>query len=209
MKTLAIIGAGDLGQQLAHFALTDKHYDRVIFFDDFQTKNEVNTIPVRGKVDTVLSAYKNREFDELLIAIGYKHMLVRASLYERFKGLIPFGRIIHSTVWVDSTTQIKEGVVIYPNCTLDANVLIEENVLINIACSISHDTKVGSHCFLSPRVALAGFITIGEQCILGINSTVIDNIKIGPKIQLGGSTLVIKNIDKSGLYVGSPAKFIR
>ena len=46
MKTLAIIGSGDLGQQIAHYALSDKQYDKVIFFDDFRNKNQLTTIPV-------------------------------------------------------------------------------------------------------------------------------------------------------------------
>ena len=35
MKTLAIIGSGDLGQQIAHYAISDGHYEKVVFFDDF------------------------------------------------------------------------------------------------------------------------------------------------------------------------------
>ncbi len=34
-KTLAIIGAGHLGQQIAHFAIEDNHYSKVVFFDYF------------------------------------------------------------------------------------------------------------------------------------------------------------------------------
>jgi acetyltransferase-like isoleucine patch superfamily enzyme len=29
------------------------------------------------------------------------------------------------------------------------------------------------------------------------------------KTQLGGATVVIKSLEKSGLYVGNPAKFVR
>ena len=31
-KTLGILGAGELGKQLANFALNDKHYEHVVFF---------------------------------------------------------------------------------------------------------------------------------------------------------------------------------
>ena len=37
-KTLAIIGSGHLGQQIAHYAISDNHYCKVVFFDDFSTK---------------------------------------------------------------------------------------------------------------------------------------------------------------------------
>jgi len=35
MKTLAIIISGELGMQIANFAILNSHYQKVIFFDDF------------------------------------------------------------------------------------------------------------------------------------------------------------------------------
>lgn len=209
MKTLAIIGSGDLGQQIAHYAILDNHYGKVVFFDDFTDKIEVNGCQILGKTDAIEREFTNNSFDELLIGIGYKHLDARKSLFERFEKSIPFGKIIHSSSWLDSTVTVKQGSVIYPGCIIDANVTIENNTIINIGCVVAHDTIIGKHCFLSPRVALAGFIRVEEMCILGINATIIDNITIVSKTQIGGGTVVIKNIEIPGLYVGNPQKFIR
>jgi sugar O-acyltransferase (sialic acid O-acetyltransferase NeuD family) len=208
-KTLAIIGSGHLGQQIAHYAISDKQYEKVVFFDDFTSKKEVNGFAVLGNSDAVVSEFKNNSFDELIIGIGYKHLGIKKQLFERFSEEIPFGKIIHSTSWVDATASIKEGCVIYPSCTIDANAVIDANTILNIACTVAHDTIVGKHCFLSPRVALAGFVQIEEQCNLGINATIINSISIVSKTQLGGGTVVTKNIQNSGLYVGNPQRFIR
>lgn len=208
-KRLGIIGAGHLGQQIAHYAISDKHYGEVVFFDDFSKANEVCGHKLIGGVDTVENAFQDKVFDELLIGIGYKHLSVRKELFDRFIEKIPFGTIIHSSCWVDGTAIVNKGSVIYPCCCIDAHVIIGSNSILNISCSVAHDSTIGEHCFLSPRVALAGFVTVEEQCILGINSTVIDNIKITEKTQLGGATVVIKNITIGGLYVGNPSKFIR
>jgi sugar O-acyltransferase (sialic acid O-acetyltransferase NeuD family) len=209
MKTLAIIGSGDLGQQIAHYALSDKHYDKVVYFDDFTTQTEINGCPVLGKTSEVLYAFEKKQFDELLIGIGYKHLQVRKTLFETFSTRIPFGKIIHSSSWVDATAIVEKGCVIYPGCIIDAKAEIKANTILNIGCSIAHDTTINSHCFLSPRVAIAGFVNIQECCILGINATIIDNLNIVAKTQLGGATVVINSIEKSGLYVGNPAKFVR
>ena len=208
-KTLAIIGSGHLGQQIAHYAIADNHYNKVVFYDDFTKETEVNGYKVLGNSDSVLTGFKKNEFDEVLIGIGYKHLAVRKQLFERFSGIVPFGKIIHSTSWVDATATIKEGCVIYPSCCIDAHAIINANTILNVACTVAHDTVIEKHCFLSPRVALAGFITIEEMCILGINCTIIDNIKIIAQTQIGGGTVVIKSIEVCGLYVGNPAKFIR
>lgn len=209
MKTLAIIGSGDLGQQIAHYAITDHHYQNVVFFDDFTTEKEVNSFSVIGTTKDIESAFNNHLFDEIIIAIGYKHLAVKKQLFEQFQKTIPFGTLIHSTSWLDPTAIVEKGCVIYPGCVIDAHTTIKENSLLNISCSIAHDTVIERHCFLSPRVAVAGFVTIQEQSIIGINATLIDNITIASKTQIGGGTVVIQSIDKSGLYVGNPAKYIR
>lgn len=209
MKTLAIIGSGDLGQQIAHYALSDKQYDKVVFFDDFTIQTEINGSLVIGKTSDVIHAYENKRFDELLIGIGYKHLQVRKALFEKLSLTIPFGKIIHSNSWVDASAVVEKGCVVYPGCIIDTKSVIKANTIINIGCSIAHDTTINSHCFLSPRVAIAGFVCIEESCILGINSTIIDNVNIVANTQLGGATVVIKSIEKSGLYVGNPAKFVR
>jgi sugar O-acyltransferase (sialic acid O-acetyltransferase NeuD family) len=209
MKTLAIIGSGDLGQQLAHYALTDGHYAKVCFFDDFSLEKEKFGIPIIGKTADISRLFSENRFDELLIGIGYNHIEKRKEFFERYYNKIPFGKIVHSTSWSDPSSKIESGAVIYPNCSIDIRAVIGANTILNNGCTIAHDTIVGAHSFLSPRVALAGFINIGESCIIGINATIIDNITIVAKTQVGGGTVVVKNIEKSGLYVGNPQRFIR
>lgn len=209
MKTLGIIGSGHLGQQIAHYAISDKHFDRVVFFDDFTADTMRNGHPILGTTATIEASYKNAQFDEIIIGIGYNHLPIRKEMYQKYAGSIPFATIIHSTVWKDPTAQVAAGCVIYPTCCLDAEVVIAENTILNVGCTIAHDTQIHAHCFLSPRVCIAGFVTVGETCIIGINTTIIDNITITPQTRLGGGTVVVKNIEKSGLYVGNPQRFIR
>ena len=209
MKTLGILGSGYLGQQIAHYALTDCHYNKVVFLDDFTSLKEVKGIPIVGKISNTLNLFQRGVFDEIIIAIGYKHLEKRKEFYQLYSDKVSFGTIIHSTAWLDPTAVVKKGSVIYPNSSLDYNTIINENTIVNNGCTISHDSIIGSHCFLSPRVAIAGFVNISEQCIIGINATVIDNVFINKKTQIGAGTVVIKNISQNGLYVGNPQRFIR
>lgn len=210
MKRIAIIGSGHLGQQIAYHIHQDTEDKVVAFFDEFQEKGSlVNKIPVIGGNSDALKEFANNSFDEILIAIGYKHIDFKKRIFEELKDKIPFYTFVHSSVYVDSSAKIGQGSVIYPCCVIDQKVEIGENVLLNVSCTIAHDTKIGSNSFLSPSVAIAGFVNVGEQCIVGINSTIIDNINIVPKTQIGGGTVVINDIEKSGLYVGNPARFVR
>jgi sugar O-acyltransferase (sialic acid O-acetyltransferase NeuD family) len=208
-KTLAIIGAGHLGQQIAHYAISDGHYKNIVFLDDYSKEKKINGIPIIGNIENAFALYNAGLFDEIIIGIGYKHLEIKKKIFEQFSEKIPFGRIIHSSCSVDTSAHIGSGSVIYPGCVIDANCNIGNNCILNVACTVAHDTIISHHCFLSPRVALAGFINIGQQCILGINCTIINNISIVPNTQIGGGAVVIKNIDKAGLYVGNPFRFIR
>ena len=209
MKTLAILGSGHLGQQIAHYALSDNHFDNVVFFDDFSSEKNVNNIHVLGNSNQIISEFEKGSFDEIIIGIGYHHLNEKKEIYNRFKDYLPFATLIHSSSWVDKTAIVEKGCVIYPNCAIDAKVVIKANTVLNISCTIAHDTVIKEHCFLSPRVAVAGFVTVNQKCIIGINATLIDSIQIAENTRIGGATVVIKSIEKSGLYVGNPAKFIR
>jgi sugar O-acyltransferase (sialic acid O-acetyltransferase NeuD family) len=208
-KTLAIIGSGDLGLQIAHYAICDNHYKQVVFIDDFEESDFKNGIKVIGKSNEIQTLYDKRQFDELIVGIGYRHLLVRKEMFDTWSTKIPFGTIIHSSVYKDDTVKIGAGCIIYPSCSLDIRVHIEENTIVNMGCTIAHDSVIGSHCFLSPRVALAGFVNVEELCILGINSTVIDNISLIKETHIGGATVVTKSTKIEGLYVGNPQRFIR
>ncbi len=210
MKRISIIGSGHLGQQIAYHIHQDTQDRVVAYFDEFQTVGtSVLNIPVIGGNKDILTQFENDSFDEILVAVGYKHMAFRKSVFEELRGKIPFYTFVHSSVQVDSSAEIGQGTVIYPGCLVDQNVKIGENVLMNVSGTIAHDSEIGNHSFLSPCVAIAGFVKVGEQCIIGINSTIIDNISILSQTQIGGGTVVIKNIEQAGLYVGNPAKFVR
>jgi len=208
-KVLAIIGSAYLGQQIAHYAISDNHFEKVVFYDDYNNESFINGYKILGTTNEILNEYKKGNFTELVIGVGYKHILIRKIFFEKFKNIIPFATIVHSSCWVDKTAKIEHGCVIYPGCVIEPNVVIQNNTILNISCSIGHDSIIGSHSFLSPRVAIAGFVKANECCIYGINSLVIDNISITENVQLGAGTVVINNIDKKGLYVGNPQRFIR
>lgn len=208
MKKLAIIGAGDLGNQIAYHAAHDGHYTPVGFFDDHNLKGNLkNNLPVLGNTNEIEQAFTEGVFDVLMIGIGYRHFEVREALFNRFYTHIPFGSVIHSSSYIDQSCKIGVGVFIYPGCVLDMNVVIANNVLLNVGCVIAHDTCIGQHTFLSPAVKIAGFVTVEEKVSLGIGTTVIDNLKIKTGVRTGGGAVVINNLEKPGLYAGIPAIF--
>ena len=205
---IAIIGAGDLGCQIAHIA-RQSGYNIVGFYDDFYKKSiVVNNLPLLGTVDDIV---KTREkFDSIVIGIGYKHFSVRNSLYMILKEHhIPLATIIHYTAYIDNTAVIGEGTIIQAKVVIDKNCKIGNNVFVNISSTIAHDSSIGDHSFLAPCVSIAGATQIGRCSFIGINATIINRLQLPDNVVVGAGAVVVDSLKEPGTYVGVPAHKIK
>lgn len=206
---IAIIGAGALGQQIAQH-LRQQGRRVAGFFDDTCPGAITPEGPVLGLVRAVAAGYAARNFDELLLGIGYRHMARRQQVFEELRADgIPFGQFIHPSAYVDPSVRLGPGVFISPGCVLDLNVRLEANVLLYTGCVVAHDTRIGPHSLLAPGVRLAGCVQVGARCFLGIGTTVIDLLEVGADVRTGGGTVVTCSLPEPGTYVGVPARRLR
>lgn len=203
---LAVIGAGDLGRTLLQQLKDLPQFKVVGFYDDTRAGAFVNAVPVLGSIDELQQGMHRDRYDMLLMAIGYRHLSVRAILYDRLvKYGFRFATIIHPSACIASDSIIGEGTIVSAGCILDTGVSVGANCLLNIGCVIAHDSRIGAHTFLGPSVNIAGFVSIGERCFLGIGSTIIDNINVGDGSQTAGGAVVIKDVIPEILVAGVPA----
>ena len=210
MPKLAIIGGGDLGQQIAAIARAHGGYEVAGFFDDFQqVGTNTNGGPILGPIDDIEAQRGQGTFDALLVGIGYKHIDFRRQCFERFTATIPFPSLVHPAAHLEPTVTLGAGTIVGAGCVFDGGVSVAENCYFNPGCIIAHDTSIGANSFCGPGVTLAGFITIEEDCFLGVGTTVIDNIRITTGTQTGGGTVVTTDITDPGLYIGVPARKLR
>lgn len=196
-KRTAIIGAGELGEQIARLGIKNG-YNIVGFFDDYTKEKKFLNLPVFGSINQIES--NNDKFDNLIIAIGYNHFDVRQSLFLELSKRYAFATIIDNSAQIDPSANISAGCVIYPSVVIDKQVAIQENVLLNVGCNICHNSKVGSHSYIAPAVNIAGFVNIGEQAFLGIGCTITDHVTIASKSIIGAQSLVNKDIRGGKLW---------
>lgn len=207
MKKLAIIGSGDLAEQIALLA-TQTGLFEVVGFIDKSVSPTSTSYPVIGSDDDVLNLYKSHHIECISIGIGYAHFSLREMLYNRFVNQVPFATIIHPTCYIDRTAKVGEGCVFYPGCTIGMNSIIENNVLLNTAVVICHDDIIQSHSYISPSCNIAGKVKIGSRCMVGIGATIIDHKSICEDVIIGAGSVVVSDITISGTYVGIPAKIM-
>ena len=210
MKRILIIGAGDLGQQIAHYVSDSIEFKVMGYVDDWAVKGELrNDFPVLGKIDDIEELYDQSIFDELLMGIGYKHFGKRKDLFEKYRGKIPFATYIHPSCYVDNAAQIGQGVIILPRCVVDVQSIINDNAFIYSGTVIGHNSTIGFNSILSLSVTIGGFSCIGESCFIGLGSTIKDDVNIAHDVFIGSGSNVIESITRTGVYVGNPAKYLR
>jgi len=108
--------------------------------------------------------------------------------------------------------EIQKNVVIGKNTTISSHSFICELVTIGENCFISHGVMFTNDLFKNG--SLGGSqekwkpTKIGNNVLIGSNSTILP-INICDDVVIGAGSVVTKNILKSGIYFGSPAKFVR
>ncbi|TWI02969.1 sugar O-acyltransferase (sialic acid O-acetyltransferase NeuD family) [Luteimonas cucumeris] len=210
MKRLAIVGAGDLGLQLANLARISGGYTLAGFFDDTRSPGDVVAdSEVLGHLVDIEPAFALGQYDCLVVAVGYKHLALRQKIHDRHVDSIPFATLVHPSAIIDPSCHIEEGTVIYPGCVLDMGVSIGANSLLNVGCVVAHHSEIGSGCFLSPAVSIAGFVRVESGCVLGIGTVVIDNLRIASGSRTGAGAVVTRHLEVPGLYLGVPARLAK
>lgn len=207
MERLAIIGAGEFGNQVYEYAKLQNKYDLVGFIDDFNSDNTFCELPILGKIEETEQLYNTNEFDCLFIAIGYSHLRFKYKLQQKLKHL-PFATIIHPTATIEKNAIIQPGVLICANTHIGINTIIKSGAVIHLFSFVPHDNVIKECAFISSGVNIGGKSSIGKKCFLGIGSTITDSISICDEVVIGASSVALKSINSPGTYIGTPAKLL-
>ena len=207
MKKLALLGAGDLGDQIMEYVKETGMYEIVGFFDDNEALGNMHRgLPIFGKINTVENYYKQGYFDYVFITIGYRWFDTRERIYKELKGKVPFANIISPLAVVKKGAKLGEGIMISDQVYVSHTANIEDDVCITLRSVVNHGCVVKKHTFFSTNVVLAGNVTIGEKCFVGVGSVLSDGITVCDNVWLSPGSIVIKNITEPGKYVSSVVK---
>ena len=141
---------------------------------------------------------------------SFGNVFVRKRIYENLLdlGFLP-ETIISSKAYLSPSATIGKGVLIYPHCSISYKVKVENNVLINFNSSISHGVEIGENSNICPGVNISGNVKIGKNVFVGIGTQIREKVSICDHVFLGANSTVLGNIEHSGVYYGSPCRFIK
>lgn len=194
MKKLVIIGAGGHGRVVADIARLNG-YEDIVFLD------EADVPLASGKVSDYVK-YTDADF---IVAIGNNHIRekIQCMLVENNCKVVP---LVHPNAVIGSNVEIGSGSVAMAGAVVNTGARIGNGVILNTCCSVDHDCRVNDYCHISVGAHLAGSVTVGKSSFVCAGATVINNIAICDECVIGAGAVVVRNIEKTGTYIGVPAK---
>ena len=203
---LGILGAGELGQQIAEIARGSGAFESIVFFDDTcEPGMRIDQHMVHGGLDAVYDALSSGQVHQVVLGIGFKHFAFREALAAKGAGW-PWATIIGAGCIISPSAKVGRGCVLYPGTILDRQVELDEHNLLNLRTTISHDCSIGPNNFFAPGTVLSGFVEMGHSNFLGTGTVVSSRIKLGSNNFFGAGSVIVRDFSDGVKAYGNPAK---
>jgi len=109
--------------------------------------------------------------------------------------------IIADRVWIGANSTIERAM-------LDDTV-IGTDVKIDDLVHIGGNSAIGSQSEITAGAVIASNVKIGVRVRIAPNAVLRENITVGDDVLIGQGAVVIESLAPGGVYVGSPARFLR
>lgn len=198
-----ILGAGGHTRSLINLLEYNNYSIQGIYDNNYTTKQieTINTFKVIGKISDL------KEDNKLVLSIGDNH--IRERLFNDYNKQILIDNLIHPRAYLEKHIVLDNSNQIFACVTINSNVKIGQDNIINTGVIIEHEVLIGNHNHISVGSILCGRVIIGNRCFIGAGAIIIDKIKITDDVIIGANSVIIDNINKSGTYVGNPARRVK
>lgn len=215
MKDIIIIGAGDIGREVAallkRINAVKPTWNLVGFADDDIENKPKGSRNEYGKVlGTVAEINAVTEPVNVVIAFG-SAKTVQAVRSRLTNTLIHFPNIIAPEAMISDSENYKmgQGNVLFAFSSLGCNARIGDfNILINYS-SIGHDVNAGDYNVLMTSAHIGGGCRIGSVNTFGMGSVVKSGISVNNYTTLEDGSILLEASQDGGTYMGNPAERLR
>ena len=139
------------------------------------------------------------------------HETAIIGLHGNTYAITPEGTRLHlkeiGGVRIGDRVDVEAYSLVHRSCFGDT--VIEDDAKVCVMCNVGHNTRIGKRTYLAPGVKLGGGTQVGSDCFLWQNVVTHSQVKICDMVMIGNNSYVHEDIDLPGIYVGSPAKFIK
>lgn len=134
---------------------------------------------------------------------------IRKKLFELYeKNGFKFETIVSPDAIVSPSAKIEEGCMIQAGCIISSNAIVKKGTRVNCCANVMHDTILGQFTTVAPSAVLLGHVNVGENVYIGANATILPGKTIVADTVIGAGAVVTKDVDKAGVLMGCPAKYM-
>lgn len=204
---IIIVGGGGHSKVLINILYKLQNYD-IVGYTDVENKGDILGVKYLGN-DNILSDIIIRE-KKCFAAIGVGMVNInteRENIFNRVKSIgFEFPQIISPVSTINRDVIIGEGSVVFDGVVINPGTKIGKGCIINTNSTIEHDCIIEDFSQICPGATLSGGVRVGRHCLIGTGSSVKQYLKITDYCVIGVGSAVIKNCEKSGVYIGTPAR---
>ncbi|MCH9631817.1 MAG: putative acetyltransferase EpsM [Chlamydiae bacterium] len=204
-RKLVIFGVGDMARLSNQYFLNSSHKTVAFSTDKEFYIRSFEGLPVILADELTVTKWANPM--ELFIAVGYKNMRARVSLFERFKQKkVSFATYISPDACLHESVEVGDNCFIMPGVVIEAGVKIGDNNIIWSNATICHNTQIGSHNFIAANTTIGGYVNIEDNCFFGFSSVVLQNLNVQSEVLVGANSVLTTSAFSHQKYLGQPAK---
>jgi sugar O-acyltransferase (sialic acid O-acetyltransferase NeuD family) len=202
MKDIIIMGAGDLGKDVAWLIERineNKPEWNLLGFTEKGEMSEFQGYPVLGTDDVI------ENYDDVYVVCALANTAVRERIIDSLPKNAHVATLIDPDAIIHKTAQIGEGSMIFAHALVGVEAKVGKQCVVLYNASVNHDVEVGDYTTVYPNATISGRCVVGKYCEIGTGASVIQHVTICDNAKIGVGAAVFTNIKNPGTTVGNPA----
>ena len=202
MKDLIIMGAGDLGKDVAWLVerINEKKPEwNLLGFTEVGDIKEFQGYPVLGSDDVI------ENYEDVYVVCALANTAVRERIIDTLPANVHVATLIDPQAIIHRTAQIGEGSMIFANALVGIEAKVGKQCVVLYNASVNHDVEVGDYTTVYPNATISGRCVVGKYCEIGTGASIIQHVSICDNAKIGVGAAVFTNIRNPGTTVGNPA----
>nr|MBQ4455197.1 hypothetical protein [Clostridia bacterium] len=188
MKSIVIVGAGDLGREIV-WLIEDINkvkptYVILGFLDDDEEKvgKEFFGYKVLGKLGQLEELRKKTP---LTAVLAIQQGSIRKKIVEEHSDFSHWESIIHPSAVVAVSSSIGTGSILFPQVTVSVGTRLGRFGLYYIRSTVCNDCNIGDYVSIMSGTIVLEDVEVGDECFLSAGSCIHPQVKIGKRSHIG------------------------
>lgn len=202
MKDLIIMGAGDLGKDVAWLVERINAKEEtwnLLGFTDASDEKEFMGYPILGD-DSVIENY-----DEVYVVCAVANRKIKAKIMENLPANAKLATLIDPDTMIHKSAVIEEGSMVFANSLVGVGAHVGKGTIVLYNSYVNHDCEIGNYVTIYPAATISGKSVVGDYAEIGTGASIIQHKKICEGATIGAGAVVFTHIKDTGTTIGNPA----